>query len=197
MLPATFYSTWTDLSRMALEIIVVILWAVKAVLAVRNRLAFAAERRRSLRDQEVPDWKAPLMAMTEAQLVLFVVLFGLWGRIVADPTLASVVVTRDAITEPGGRVLNFTGLALSLQTYWVVNGANVLLTVLLVLCYLNLNGGVSQLSAALHIMAGNLLQFGFVLFMLMAAFMLMAHLLFGHVMCAAYTCLPKRIVIAR
>ena len=182
VLPATFYYTWTDLSRMAVEIVVVVLWAVKVVLAARDHLALAAERRRSLRDQEVPEWRVPLMLMTDVQLVFFVVLFGLWGRIVGDPTLASAVVTRDAIAPANGGVLNFIGLALVFRTYWVMNGVNVLLSVLLVLCYLNLNSGISQLSAALHIMAGNLLQFGFVLFMLMATFMLMAHLLFGHLM---------------
>mmetsp|Transcript_10830 Transcript_10830/g.17005 ORF Transcript_10830/g.17005 Transcript_10830/m.17005 type:complete len:320 (-) Transcript_10830:116-1075(-) len=92
------------------------------------------------------------------------------------------MVTADQIVMPEGQPPNFTGLALLSQAYFVLNGINVLLTLVRLLGYLRMNPNLSQLTDTLTLMLGDLAQFAVILITLLLAFMLMAHAMFGTVM---------------
>mmetsp|Transcript_54129 Transcript_54129/g.110435 ORF Transcript_54129/g.110435 Transcript_54129/m.110435 type:complete len:699 (-) Transcript_54129:95-2191(-) len=170
----TINSTWTDQVRLFLEIITVIFWAIYVITYTRRAIAVAKEQKKTF-----AFFHKRGHIVVFVQLILFFVIIVMWAMISNNPIRSNLVVTEDAIRLNNGLPANFTGLTVITGVYFIVNGLNVLLSLIRTLGFMRVNSNLSQLTDTINLMLGDLQQFAVILLTLLLAFMLMSHTMFG------------------
>jgi len=174
-LSSTIYTSWTDMVRLGLEIGVVIWWTIiMTVCMIRARTIAKQEKR----------WMAyfdeTINIFVCVQLILIGAIFIIWGLMATNPIRDGLIVTGDSIRTTEGRMPNFQGLVAMSQLYFILCGINCLIILTVILSFMRINANLSQLTDTISFMLRDLMQFLVILVLLIVAFMLMAHSLFGN-----------------
>jgi hypothetical protein len=169
-----YYMSMLDWVRLALEVIVVIGWSLyfygefldaKRLFKQSGRfLAYFSEF-----------WNA----VDILHLFLLMMLIATWIFIIADKTIADMVITDTAIVMPNGAPLDFSTTALAIRFYFALHGFNMLIVVIRILKFLRQNAYLGQLTDAFELMRPGLMQFAFVLFIVIFMFTAMGVFLYG------------------
>jgi len=176
-LSSTMYSSWTDIVLLAMESGMVIWWIFLLVTNIRRAMHMSKSEQRWL-----AFFDEAINTFMFVQLILLAIIFIVWGLIATDPIRNSLVVTGDSIRTDQGLMPNFQGLVAMSQLYFILCGINCLIVLTVTLSFMRINANLSQLTDTLAFMLGDLMQFTVVLLLLVVAFMLMAHALFGNTM---------------
>mmetsp|Transcript_36365 Transcript_36365/g.89472 ORF Transcript_36365/g.89472 Transcript_36365/m.89472 type:complete len:720 (-) Transcript_36365:305-2464(-) len=171
---ASSYSNYGDLARFGLEITVAVLWLIYVISTVWSAIVEARLQR-----QTWAYFKDGINVLFAFQLLLFTLIGAIWIAIVNDPSRSDLDVSRERILDKSGQPPAFTSVVLLSQSYYIINGVNVLLSVFRLLGYFRVNHNLSMLTDTFALMIGELLQFGFLLLTMVVAFMLMTHVYFG------------------
>mmetsp|Transcript_28016 Transcript_28016/g.65205 ORF Transcript_28016/g.65205 Transcript_28016/m.65205 type:complete len:718 (+) Transcript_28016:321-2474(+) len=171
---STTYSTWTDFIRLAGEILTVVFFLFYLIANAHRAIAAAREA-----EDVWAYFKDMDNNLVVLQLLFFVVIFALMGAMLQNGSRQGLQVSTESILTATGKPPNFSGLALLSQIYFIVNGLNVFIALIKTMGFMRINANLSQLTDTIALMASDLLQFAMVLAVLVLAFMLMAHSMFG------------------
>mmetsp|Transcript_19243 Transcript_19243/g.47199 ORF Transcript_19243/g.47199 Transcript_19243/m.47199 type:complete len:735 (+) Transcript_19243:110-2314(+) len=171
---AALYETDVDWVRLFLELLTVLCWAVVMYGVLRGwLLTYREEKRLWAYFAEFDN------AVAMLQLLLMFCCFAIWGAIINDPVRDELVVTENSITFKDGSQPNFTTLSWLTHDYFIACGVVLILSIFRILSMMQVNPNISQLSDTFGRCRKNIVQFGLVLVLMIIAFMLMAHLMFG------------------
>lgn len=174
---AAMYGNAFDGLRAALEIMIALMWFVYVFGMLTNMIVAAKFERKTW-----AYFNNPIHIVFAIQLVTFALIGALWMAIVNDPARSDLVVTRDVIKDKSGGPPSFTSTVLLSQAYYIINGLNMLLTVVQLLSFFEVNYNLSMLTDTIGFMIGELIQFCVVLVTMIISFMLLSHIYFGQYM---------------
>mmetsp|Transcript_12990 Transcript_12990/g.25934 ORF Transcript_12990/g.25934 Transcript_12990/m.25934 type:complete len:803 (+) Transcript_12990:147-2555(+) len=113
--------------------------------------------------------------------LLFLIVMIIWVYIIADPSVRKLVIEAESITMESGLPVDFTATVIAVESYFAINGFNMLIAVIRILKYLRMNAFLGQLTDALELMRDGLVQFAIVLFIVIFMFTAIGVILFGRV----------------
>jgi hypothetical protein len=105
-------------------------------------------------------WDDGFNVITTLQLGSILIGTALWGGLVVDPTLSQIQVRAESITDLTGGQLEFSGILLLQQYYFLISGVSVLLAVLRIMGYLRVNRNLAMLSDTIAAMFSEFVQVG-------------------------------------
>lgn len=174
---AAMYGNAYDGLRAALEIMIALMWFVYVFGMVTNMIVAAKFEKKTW-----AYFNDPMHIVFAIQLVMFALVGALWIAIVNDPSRSDLIIARDSIKDKSGGPPSFTSTVLLSQAYYIINGINMLLAVVQLLSFFQINYNLSMLTDTIGFMIGELFQFCIVLITMISSFMLLSHLYFGQYM---------------
>uniref|UniRef100_A0A7S0TK97 Polycystin cation channel PKD1/PKD2 domain-containing protein n=1 Tax=Hemiselmis andersenii TaxID=464988 RepID=A0A7S0TK97_HEMAN len=171
---AALYETIIDFGRLGLEIVCLVSWCWLTYSTIRD--ARTAARKNKSRWAYLKEFDNKVCVI---QILLFLCCFCWWVAIVQNPIRDQLVVTETSISFKDGSQPNFTTLSILVHDYFVASAVNLVLALFRIMSMMKVNPNISQLSDTFTRCRKNIVQFGLVLVLMIIAFQLMAHLMFG------------------
>eukprot|EP00960_Hanusia_phi_P027817 747043-Hanusia_phi.AAC.5 len=124
-----------------------------------------------------------LMRLSTLQLLIFACIIAMWVTIVRelDTNLSNLIISSNEITtkDRPSQPPDFFYFILLLDSYFILNGVNMLLSFFRCIEYLEFNYSLSRLTETFKFMRKTLPQFLLIFCIVVLSFMLMSHMMFG------------------
>jgi TRAP-type mannitol/chloroaromatic compound transport system permease small subunit len=169
-----FYQTRDDWLRLTLEIVVTCSTVAYTYFLVLKIINDAKEEGRYFAFFD-SDWNC----VDFLHCLFLLLVIALWLYIVNDPSIRSLEITENSI-RMGGKVVSFAQSATAFETYFTLNGINMLLGLCRCMKFLRMNGHLGQLTDTLALMKEGIVQFMFIFLLSVVTFMCVGQMLFGH-----------------
>mmetsp|Transcript_46808 Transcript_46808/g.111441 ORF Transcript_46808/g.111441 Transcript_46808/m.111441 type:complete len:812 (-) Transcript_46808:151-2586(-) len=173
-----YYQTNADWVRFACEVFLLIAWALYVFAEVKKFRHAWETQERVLAHFDVFWHQADA-----AHFTIFFITACIWIYIVADPSVLQLEVSETTITMDG-QPINFQTTVMAVEVYFAMSAINMLLAVVRLLRFLRMNAFLGQLTDALEMMKDGLVQFLFVLILVIFIFTAMGIVLFGGTLAA-------------